>query len=715
MPVQNNNNNHHQQRISLVAGAILIAVTLLAGVTVFVVMERHAEGLLSKSLQMSLKNRLQLIQTEIGGGYDRTLLITTHPLLMDLMQRVTTGGDQGPALGELHTIADSFLQSGLTAIALFDKDGRELAHAGSFAQKSELTVPLNLPGRVQLMWEGQLLLHVESDMQQAGRVVGKVITESSLPTTTSALKDASFLGETGEPGLCAPLGLNMQCFPTTLNPKSFTLAKRSAQGVSTPMTHALEGETGFITTKDYRKQEVVAAYAPVGDLGLGMVLKMDSTELYAPVWSQLRYLIPLLVGVLAIALLALRWLLAPLVNRLVRSEAQAQEASASLRDSERRGRALLDNVDEAIVSISDTGLIELFNPAAERMFGYRSEEVVGKNVSLLMPEPYRSEHDGYLSRYLRTGQAHIIGIGREVTGQRSDGDIFPMELRVSEFYPLSDLARLEGRRHFVGIIRDITERKRAREEILQLNASLEERVQRRTAQLEFANQELEAFSYSVSHDLRSPLSSINGFSNLLEKAMAQTAGDPLTERSQHYLARIRAGVLQMGELIDALLSLAHVSRTPLRRELVDVSALAEDLLNSYQEREPGRLTQVHVEAGLLAQGDPRLLRQVLDNLLGNAWKFSAGQARTEIAFGHETGKAGETVYFVRDNGAGFDMAYAEKLFGAFQRLHSPSEFSGAGIGLATVQRIVVRHGGRVWCESAVGGGATFYFTLAQLR
>ena len=431
-------------------------MTLLAGVTVFIVMERHAKGLLSKSLQMSLKNRVQLIQTEIGAGFERVSGNDHRPLMVDLMQRVNADADQGPARGALNTIAQSFLQTGLTAIVLFDKDGRELAHAGSFAQKSVLTVPLNLPGRVQLMWDGQLLLHAEVDMKQAGRSVGRVITETSLPATTGALKDASLLGETGELALCAPFGLKMQCFPTTLNPKSFTLSKRSPQGVPLPMTHALEGDTGFITAHDYRNQEVVAAYAPVGDLGLGMVLKMDSAELYAPVWSQLRYLIPLLAGVLVFALLLLRWLLTPLVVGLVRSEAQAQKMNASLRDSERHERALLDNVDDGIVSISDIGMIELFNPAAERMFGYRSEEVVGKNVSMLMPEPYHSEHDGYLGRYLHTGQAKIIGIGREVKGKRSDGCVFPMDLRVSEFF-------LEGRRQFIGSMRDITERKRITE------------------------------------------------------------------------------------------------------------------------------------------------------------------------------------------------------------------------------------------------------------
>ena len=445
---------HH--RISLVAGIILIAVTLLVGVTVFIVMQRNAEELLSKSLQISLKNREQQLQAGIETGFERIRGVSTRPLLIDQMQLMNAGADEEAVRIRLNTAVQSFLSTGIKAIALLDKDGRELAQAGSFTQKSALSVPLNLPGRVQLMWDGQLLLHAVVDMKQAGRVVGQVIAETALPVTTGALKDAHLLGATGELALCASFGLKMQCFPTALNPGIFTLPKRSPQGVPLPMTYALEGATGFITAFDYRKQKVVAAYAPVGDLGLGMVLKMDNAELYAPVWEQLRYLIPLLVGVLVIALLSLRWLLTPLVLRLVRSEVQAQEMSVSLRGSEHRARALLDNVGEGIASISDSGLIELFNPAAERMFGYRSEEVVGKNVSMLMPEPYHSEHDGYLERYLHTGQAKIIGIGREVKGRRSDGGVFPMELRISEF-------PLEGRRQFIGLMRDITEHQRITE------------------------------------------------------------------------------------------------------------------------------------------------------------------------------------------------------------------------------------------------------------
>jgi len=195
---------------------------------------------------------------------------------------------------------------------------------------------------------------------------------------------------------------------------------------------------------------------------------------------------------------------------------------------------------------------------------------------------------------------------------------------------------------------------------------------------------------------------------LLDKEIGASAA---TERGKHYLARIRAGAVQMGELIDALLALAQVSRTSLRRESVDLSALAETVLNAYREREPGRAAQLAIQPGLVVQGDPGLLRQVLDNLLGNAWKYSSKQPQTHIIFRRESGPDGVAVYTVRDHGAGFDMAYSDKLFGVFQRLHTASEFEGTGIGLATVHKIITRHSGRIWAESAPGQGATFYFTL----
>jgi len=289
--------------------------------------------------------------------------------------------------------------------------GVELAHAGFFVQQPALTVPINFSGHTQLLFKDKFFLRTDLNIVNAEHVVGKVVTEAPLPALSNMFMSTKRFGKTAELALCAHAGPNISCFPTTLNSNIMTVPKRSAKGIPLPMTHALEGDTGFIIAHDYRNQEVVAAYSPVGDLGLGMVLKIDSAELYAPVWHQLRYLLPLMVGMLAVALLLLRWQLSPLVIKLVRSERIAREASMKLQDSESRVRTVLENVDEGIVTIAVTGKIELFNLGAERMFGYSGKEVIGKNVSMLMPEPYRSEHDNYLGRYLRTGEARVIGVG----------------------------------------------------------------------------------------------------------------------------------------------------------------------------------------------------------------------------------------------------------------------------------------------------------------
>lgn len=260
-----------------------------------------------------------------------------------------------------------------------------------------------------------------------------------------------------------------------------------------------------------------------------------------------------------------------------------------------------------------------------------------------------------------------------------------------------------------GFVTDVTELKRAQDEVARLNAELEERVRQRTAQLEAANAELEAFAYSIAHDLRSPLTSIDGFSHSLEAH----CGEALPVACRHYLRRIRAGVQQMGDLTDAMLSLARLSRVHLRWEPVDLAAAARHAIDVLREQDPRDDLAIEVPRVLPAHGDPRLLAQVMANLVGNAWKFSARKPHTEIRVGSCSGDKGETVYYVADRGAGFDMTHAARLFGPFQRLHAPSEFEGTGIGLALVQKIVQRHGGRIWAQAQPHEGATFYFTLAD--
>jgi signal transduction histidine kinase len=244
-------------------------------------------------------------------------------------------------------------------------------------------------------------------------------------------------------------------------------------------------------------------------------------------------------------------------------------------------------------------------------------------------------------------------------------------------------------------------------ENLQLYGELEQRVAERTAQLEAANKELESFSFSVSHDLRAPVRAIDGFGQLLR---AQ-CGEVMDDTGRRYLDRVLQSAARMGQLIEDLLRLSRINRAALSREAVDLSRVAADVVERLQAAEPGRQVEVRIEPGLSTQGDGSLLRAALENLLGNAWKYSSRKAQATIAFGAVREEGQPTRYFVQDDGAGFEMAYADRLFGAFQRLHSEQDFPGNGVGLATVQRIIHRHGGRIWAEAEVDKGATFSFTL----
>jgi PAS domain S-box-containing protein len=359
-------------------------------------------------------------------------------------------------------------------------------------------------------------------------------------------------------------------------------------------------------------------------------------------------------------------------------------------------RAVVESSPDAMVIVDKNGRIVLVNGQAEKLFGYPRAEMLGETLEMLIPPRFRDSHRDDRSTYFIAPRVRVMDSGANLYGLRKDGTEFPADISLS---PLET----EDGTWVSSAIRDITTRKRAEEAVRELNES----QQRQAAQLEAANKELEAFSYSVSHDLRAPLRSIDGFS----LALVEDYAGKLDEHARNYLERIRAATQRMAQLIDDLLNLSRISRSDMSRQAVDLSAIANSILAEFRQHEPARLVECIVPDAVVVNGDPRLLQVVLENLLGNAWKFTGKMAHAIIELGVEQHDGDDTTYFVRDDGAGFDMAFAGKLFGPFQRLHTTREFPGTGIGLTTVQRIIHRHGGRVWAEGAEGKGATFSFTL----
>ena len=358
-------------------------------------------------------------------------------------------------------------------------------------------------------------------------------------------------------------------------------------------------------------------------------------------------------------------------------------------------------LDLAPVLIRDLkGRILFWNTGTEQMYGWKSAEALGELTHKLLKTEFPRPLEEIQARLLARG--HWEG---ELVKARKDGT----RIVVASHWVLHR-DQNDKPKAVLEINNDITERKHAEREVRRLNEELEQRVADRTAQLQAANKELEAFSYSVSHDLRAPLRHIDGFS----QALLEDYPDKLDDVGKNYLREVRSASQEMAQLIDDVLQLARVTRSEMRREVVNLSETVHTVAAELERTEPKRKVKVDIEEGLATRGDKRLLRILLTNLLGNAWKFTSKQKHPQIAFG-EAKTNGETSYFIRDNGAGFDMAYVGKLFGAFQRLHTAGEFEGTGIGLATVQRIVYRHGGRVWAEGAVNEGATFYFTLPHSK
>ena len=672
-------------RISLMGAAILVAITATAGVVSFVSIEEQTEKSLGESLELALANRVELFAATLAHGVEKTELIAGRPSVQAAM-RALAREPQHPrvqaALREL--VADTMMTGAFATIAFHDRDDVERVRVGTAKGEAQLTVPIALRYPAEALWRDGFVLRLRVPIMVDGVRAGFIVSEQPIPVITRLLRGENNPGLTGETVMCQGRPGRLLCFPSRLSPAGLAIAD-SIDGQRLPIVRALtEGGHGATIAKDYRRQHVLAAYAPLMKTGLAMVLKMDTTELYAPIRRRLQQVLPLLLLLVAGGVMLLRWQVLPLVRGLVRSEQAARERSKIAG----RLASIVESSNDAVIGLDENSRIESWNRAAEALYGYSAAEMLGKPVTTLQPESHTQGDSGLVAR-IRRGEriAHF-----ETQRRHKDGRLIDVSLTVSPIY--DDTGKVVGASKTA---RDIGDRKRA-----------EAAAAAAAKELARSNRELEQFAYVASHDLQEPLRMVTSYTQLL----ARRYKGKLDPSADEFIAFIVDGVGRMQSLIQDLLAYSRVGSqgkslvpVPLTRVLTTVTdqlklAIADAEANVAHDELP------------TVRGDEGQLQQLFLNLLTNALKFRGDRpARVHIGASPDGDR---WRVFVRDSGIGIDPQYSERIFEIFQRLHGRGEYPGTGIGLAICKKIVEWHGGRIWVEPAAGGGTVFYFTLARV-
>jgi len=454
--------NKQEQKITVNAGLLIAALTLVTGLATFWLVREPAERMAASGLQLTLRSHTGVLEQELRAHAANTESLTSRPAVQGQLRRLAAAPSDPAALRGLREATRDFPTAQSTAFAFLDSAGRTLLTVGDLGAAADISLATKARHDTRLEWRQGPAVLTRVDIADGEYHLGTLVAVYRSPRLLTLLSDYRGLGASGELAICAsPAPDRMDCLPVRLRNRPLPNLPRVVDGQPLPMSRALDGDAGFAIARDYRRREVGAAYAPVGDTGLGMVLKIDTAELYAPLDGRMLTLLALLLGVTVLGVLLVRWRLMPLVRQALASEGWAREVSASLADSEARIRAVLDSVDQGIMTVNARGVLETYNFAAERMFGYRPDEALGMSIDLLIPNACGESRDGCFEHLLQSGERTLFGVNREMTGRRRNGVAFPIEIHISKLV-------LKEQILFIAAVRDISERKAAEQRMLHL-------------------------------------------------------------------------------------------------------------------------------------------------------------------------------------------------------------------------------------------------------
>ncbi|WP_229676383.1 ATP-binding response regulator [Polaromonas eurypsychrophila] len=664
-------------------GLILLATSIAAGIAVYVVMGRQAESVLSRSLQTALQSNARLFESQINQALTDARTVATRPFLVQTLQTLTTTPEDPAAMLAMQRAATSFLPTGFRGLAFLDAGGREVARAGSFSPSDEKHLLLNKKDRATLLWNENFTVQTHLDiLDPKGLRVGAVMTEATLPLLTRVFGEVGAMGQSAEFAVCAPLddgGKAMDCFLGRLSGIAFKRIERVIEGGPLPMSHALRGNTGIIAARDYRGEQVVAAYVPVAPAGMGMVLKLDQKELYLPTFAQLKDIVPLLAGLMIAGVLLLHLLVTPLVRKLVRSEKDARGASDLLRSSESQLRDITDNMPALVSYIDADQRYRFHNLAYEEGLGLSAAQIDGKHMREVLGEEVYQSNIPSVEQVLAGYPVAYDRVRKNLRGELRD--------YVVNYFPRYGEDADEGK--VVGFYVQATD----------------------VTALKHVDRIKSEFVSTVSHELRTPLTSIRGSLGLI----AGGVGGKLPDAVKTLVEIAKNNCERLIRLINDILDIEKIESGNIPLDLQETAL--KPLLTQALAANEGFGTTKNVglrlycpDETLQVLADSDRLTQVMTNLLSNAMKFSPPNETVEV----HVSRAGLGVRVeVRDRGPGIPDEFRKRIFQKFSQADSSDtrQAAGTGLGLNISRAIVERLGGHLGFESEAGAGSIFFFEL----